>query len=258
MKRGQITIWVILAIVLFATTLIVFFLIKDVKIDKPYETDSVFDLESILNRCAEMAVNEAVDLMLPHGGFINPENTVFFNNTHIAYLCVNNIYYDPCILQHPALLNEIKQEIKNYVTPIIEGCFEDIEREFESSGAVVDFIGGLNVDVDLGKDRVFLDIQQKTNVRKSGESRIFENINIEITNPIYNLATLGMEIASQESSYCYFEFIGYNALYPRYKIRPDVITIDLKSVTIYSITDTKSGKIMNIAISSCSIPPGGF
>ncbi len=252
-KRAQVGIWVILGVVL-ASTIILFFLISQQSgIIKPGEGESVFDAQSFIETCTRQYVEEAVELMLPHGGFVAPKNTVFFNNTEIEYICENRGFYSPCIQQHPMLLNEMKTEIREFIAPRIAGCFDDMEREFEKRNSDVNFESELGVGVNLQEDKILVDIERKTTVEKQGETRRFDSFVVVVESPLYNLGRIAMEIANQEAQYCYFEYVGYNILYPRYQIKKYTMSHPTK---IYVVKDNKSRKEMNIAIRSCAIPAG--
>jgi hypothetical protein len=252
--KGQLAIWVILGVVLVASVVLFFLLSPSADILKPAESEGVFDAQTFLEVCSTQYVNEVVDLMLPHGGFVNPSNTVYFNNTEIAYICFNRGSFEPCIVQHPLLINEVKLEIKDYITPRIDECFEEMKRSFEGRVGDVSYEPYLNVAVDLEEDKIVLNIDRETTIAKQEEIRRSDVFRIEVANPLYNLVTIAMEIADQESQFCYFEYIGFNVIYPRYEINPYVMS---DPTTIYVIRDTKTGKEMNIATRGCAILPGG-
>jgi hypothetical protein len=254
-KRGQVAIWVILGIILLASILLFFFLRGGPGIDKYPTVDDVFDVETYLSQCVRENVDEVVDIMLPQGGFVAPENYVYFDNTNIEYLCENIGFYEPCISQHPMLLNEMEQEIKSYVEPRVNDCLAQMGGAFEDRGADVVFADSLDprIEVDLGDDKISLIVEKKMTISKEGEVRTFDKFNAVVKSPAFNLASIASEIAAQEAVYCYFEFVGYSILYPRYKVTKFAMS---EPTEIYTIEDGQSGKKMNIAIRGCAIPPG--
>ncbi|MFH1425592.1 MAG: hypothetical protein ABIG28_02585 [archaeon] len=253
-KHGQIAIWVIIAVVLVASIVFFFLLERKPGFERVPVVSSSFDVESFMDNCLADYVEEGVDAMLSQGGFISPRNTVFFDGENIEYICENIGFYEPCIQQHPMLISEMEDEIKNYVLPKINDCFNDMEREFERRGSEVSFVSvNSSLSVEFGEDRIFLYVDRELTIRKDADVRSFEELRIELVNPIYNLAKIAVEISSQEAKYCYFEFVGHDILYPRYKITKYVMSEPTK---IYTIRDIKSGKEMNIAVRSCAIPAG--
>lgn len=249
-KRGQMTIWIIVAIAIIVFIILLFIFQR--KVNGPVIEKVEEDPRGFISNCVKKYIQESIDIMLPQGGFVKPEHTRMYKGVNVSYLCYNSGNYNPCINEHPILLNEIKEEIKNYISPKVDECFKDYKRENEKRNARVD-LGEMNLNVDLGEDRVFVDIDKKVVISKQDISSSFDRFKIEIISPIYNLARVAIEIASQEAKYCYFEYGGYMILYPEFKISRDVLS---DSTEIYTLQDKKSEKEMNIAIRSCAIPPG--
>ncbi len=250
-EKGQMMVWVIIAFAIIII-IIIFFLFRGRvnKLDSGAGIEE--DLRGFISNCVKKYVNEVVDIMLPQGGFIKPEHTKMYNGLNVSYLCYNSGNYNPCINEHSLLINEIKSEIKGYIEPRIEQCFQDYKREIEKRQGSIN-LDVMMLDVDLVPDRIFVSIVRDVNLEIKEQNYNYDKFNAEIINPVYNLARVAMEIASQEAKYCYFEYVGYMILYPEFKISRDVMS---DSTEIYSLKDKKSGKEMNIAIRSCAIPPG--
>jgi|SRR3989344_88936 len=247
-KNAQVTIWVIISIVLVFSIILFFFIDQKAEISQSEE----FDPTNYIKECAEKYVNEAVDIILPQGGFLEPENYARYKNTNIEFLCQNKGNFNTCINQHPLILTEIKKEIETYSIPKIEKCFSDIEENLEKSKFSVDS-GEAEFIFNINPDKILINIKKDISIEKSGESRTFNNFDIEINSPVYNLAEVSSEIVSQEARFCYIEYLGYMITNQRFIIEKDSIS---DSIEIYKIKDKKTDKIMNIAIRGCAIPPG--
>ncbi|MEK6819422.1 MAG: hypothetical protein AABY10_05835, partial [Nanoarchaeota archaeon] len=126
MKKGQVTIMIIVAIAIVAFILIFFLLKTKIKIDLPGGSESVFDYESYAKKCVRDYTEEALDLMIKQGGFLQPKNGKLFNNTNIEYLCYSKANYEKCVNQHPLLIKEMKIELKEYLGPKIKECLLDM------------------------------------------------------------------------------------------------------------------------------------
>ena len=249
-KRGQMTIWIIIAMVLVLAIVLFFLLRGEItpKVGEKIEENP----KSYIASCVKKNVEEAVEIMLPQGGFISPEHTKRYKNINVSYLCYNSGSYLPCVNEHPMLLNEIRNEIKNYIEPRIEQCFQDYKQEMIARN--ID-IGMMNMEmiIELGPERIFVEINRRITIGQKDNNYAVNDFDAEVINPAYDLARVAMEIASQEAEFCYFEYAGYMVLYPKFKISIDT---ESDSTKIYTIEDKKSGKEMNIAIRSCAIPPG--
>lgn len=250
-KKGQMMIWVILAISIVVIIMLFFFLRG--RIIRPGLEERIeLDPSTFIDNCVKESVEEAIDIILPQGGFIAPKHTKMYNNINVSYLCYNAGNYLPCINEHPMFLNEIKDEIEDYISPKINRCFEDYKTEIEKRNADVK-LGIMKLEVKLAPNRAFVDIEKDVSIRFKDQNYNYNEFNIGIISPVYNLARLAVEIASQEAKYCYFEYVGYMILYPKFKINRNSFS---DSTEIYTLKDKKSGKEMNIAIRSCAIPPG--
>jgi hypothetical protein len=244
-KKGQIAIWVILAVVLMASIILFFALERG-----PFLAERKgFNPEQFIKTCTSDAVIDAAEKMLPQGGFIAPTNFKLYSDIKVAYLCENVGYFKPCINQHPMLINEIRDEIKNYIQPKIEQCFKDMKTEAEKEGNSVE-MGAMELAVSVAPKRIYVDISRKVAITQEGSAQAFEKLNVEVIHPLYDLASVAVAIASEEAKNCYFEYVGYMILYPQFRIEVNTRT---DSTRIYTITDKNSGKVMNIAIRGCAI-----
>lgn len=250
-KRGQIAIWVIIALILVVS--IILFLLIERKTSSPTEVIvKEVNPKQYIDQCVRNYVKEAVDIMLPHGGFVEPGHSKLYNNINVSYLCYNKGNYLPCINQHPMLMGKIQSEIKSYIEPRVGMCFEDLKRELEKRKSSVS-LGEMTIDVSLAPGKVYVYVDREFVVSKNAVSSRFEKFDVEMFNPVYDLSNVAIKIANDEAKYCYFEYVGYMILYPEFKITKFPMS---DSSIIYSITDKKSGDEMNIAIRGCAIPPG--
>lgn len=247
-KRGQIAIATIIAILIVAVILLVFGISRRPSIEVTAEANP----QAFVEKCTIDATEEAIELLLPQGGFIDPEDFKLYNDIKISYLCKHRGHYRPCINQHPMLLNEIKREITNYVQPRVEQCLLNLKSELEKRQYEVGLYR-VNTSVSLGPDRVITAITGRVTIAKGEETRSFERIEAEIKSPLYDLASVAMSIVNSEAMFCYFEYVGYMILYPRFQIKKTTVS---DSTRIYTILDRESNKEMNIAIRGCVIPAG--
>ena len=205
-----------------------------------------------IEKCVQDSVNAAVERMLPQGGFLNPTSYKIYNDTNVSYICLNKGYFVPCTNQHPMLINEMKNEIYNYINPRVEQCFASMKKEYEKMRWVVE-LGNMNLTIEMAPGRIFVDIEREIRATKNEVTSTFEGVDIEVINPAYDLANIAIDIANNEAKYCSFEYVGYMVLYPTWDIRIFTLSDYTK---IYTIKDKATGKKMNIAIRSCAMPPG--
>ena len=253
-RRGQIAIWVVVGILIVVGIVFAFIFSGNRGVPDAGITRGINDVESFMQRCTSEFIEGTADSMLPQGGFARPRNSANFDGLEIEYLCENVGFYEPCIQQHPGLLREMEREIADTAKEKIEDCMVDMKSEFESRGATVKYVDGIpEVQVRLREDNIKITYQEKTSVTIEDVERVFDSVEFGVKHPAYNLASIALEIAGQEASFCYFEYVGYSILYPRYEIR---LYTKSDSTRIYKIKDKQSDKEMNIAIRGCALAGG--
>jgi len=252
-KRSQITIFIIVAVVIVGIVLLFFFIKPD--IGQFFEKPVTSNPDKFVEKCAQDAAYEAINIMLPQGGYLNPTNFKLYNNDKVQYLCYTSNYYSRCVNQEPMYIRHLEEEIKSYIKPIIEDCFYELKKELESQNYEVE-MNDLLLDVNLGNDKVDIDMNRIVKTAKNGVEKRYEEFKSILKSPLYNLANVAIEIVNQEAKFCYFEYIGYMAFYPRFEIRKKNVGSMESASKVYLIKDTYSDKELNIAVRSCVMPPG--
>lgn len=248
-KKSQATLFIIIAVVLIAG-IVLFFLLKN-KISIP-GTTGMPDIQAEMEKCVSDSASKAADIIMPQGGYLQPENYKLYQGIKIAYLCYNKNYYQTCINQQPLYLQHLKSEIKSYISGKIEDCFYSQENDLKNKGYQTEF-GTSELNVDLIPGKIEIGIDKKISIIKNEESRNYEKFSFEINSPLYDLAVIAQEAVNQESKFCYFEYLGYQLLHPEYSIEK----IDINGETkLYFIKEKSSNKQLNLAVRSCAMPAG--
>ncbi len=248
-KNGQVVVWIIVAIALFALALVIFFITRS---PKGTTIEANYDPQGYIKQCITYDVLTFVDKISFQGGFENPLSKIVFNNESITYLCKNEGNFKTCINQHPMLISEITDEIKNKLKSNIEDCFIQLETSLKEKNIQIES-KAMTYNVELAPRRIIINIDKDMTLKEKESSQFIKNWRIDINHPLYNLANVAIEITNQEATYCYFEYAGFMMLYPDFLIKKRVLTEGTK---IYTIVDVKSEKEFNMAIRSCVIPPG--
>jgi len=124
-KKSQLTLYIIIALVIIAF-IILFFTLRNRA--KPGEIN-VINAEEYIDKCMRDSAEEAVEIMLPQGGYLSPSNYKLYNNTKVAYLCKMDYYYAPCINLEPMYIEHLESEIKNYSQSKVDRCFVNLESQ---------------------------------------------------------------------------------------------------------------------------------
>jgi hypothetical protein len=256
MKRGQVTLFVIVALVLIAAV-VIFFLLRaesgpsiDIKAEE--------DPNKFFASCVEEDLRNKVEIISSKGGYLeNPLSLEFQfadekEASNLSYLCYTSNYYLSCVNQEPLLIQHLKEEIKKGISESVDSCFDDLTKALDKKGYVVDasFRG---FEILLNKGKIIIETNSKITLTRSGETSSLGNLKVSYSSKFYDLAILAQEITSQEARFCNFEHLGYMLLYPEFDI--DKFRTG-NSDTIYTLGHRGSGEEFRFAVRSCVIPPG--
>ncbi len=245
--KGQVTIFVIIAVVLAAGILMIFLFKKTPTISRGQDFDNP---ESFIDECVRKSADETLKIMLPQGGFVEPKDYKLYEDIKVAYLCKNINDYEPCVNQHPRFMFELQDELSREIDDEVGQCFALLEEELEKKNYAVSG-GDISVESTLKPGVVEILINREFEMKKGDFARSFDKFNVFLRSAVYELAYLANEISAQEAGLCYFSNDGYMALYPQYDIKKDVMS---DSTKIYSLKDKETQLTMNIAIRGCVVP----
>ena len=249
-NKGQITIFIILALILIAGIILIFLLRQTPKIEIINEENPQAFIES----CTRDAVEEALDIIMAHSGSLEPKRTIMHQGVNISYLCYNSLYYRGCINQQPLLIEHIEDEIYAYIQPRISNCFQVLKTTLEPKYEV-EMESYWDLTTKLTPNGVEVNIDREFKMQRGDNVRSFSLFKINFIHPIYRLAEIAMEIVNQEARYCNFDILGFMIIYPQYDITK-FRTGD--SNTIYSIKESATEREygFTFAVRSCAIPAG--
>jgi len=148
------------------------------------------------------------------------------------------------------LLNEIKLDLKNKIKPVVEDCFIELKENFEKRGYNVVLGEDKGINVTLAPEIVYLEIDRSVSISKAEEKVSFNEMKIPYKSSLYNLIKIAVDIVRNEAKFCYFEYLGYMNLYPRYLLHIKVFSDSSK---VYSIKDKNTQEEMNIAVRGCAL-----
>jgi len=247
-KRSQITIFIIFALI--AVTLIALLIIT--REPTNLEAISIENPQAFIDSCARDSISEAINTLRVQGGEIEPKGSVMFRGRDITYLCYTSKFYTPCTNQKPSLIEDIQDEIITYAYPRISNCFNSLKTELEKAYDV-EMSEGMNVNLKLKSGRIVTNIEKDLKISKGDTINEYNNFKVELSDPLFDLSKIAMEIANQESEFCNFDILGFMIIYPEYDL-DKIRTGD--SDIIYTIKDRKTKKEFVFAVRTCVLPAG--
>jgi hypothetical protein len=246
-KRGQVTIFIIIALAFVAIILVVFLFPRLGVITTEVNPNS------FMKTCMESDLRDAVQRLSRQGGYFEPTNYLMYEDDRIQFLCYTSQNYEPCLVQQPLLVGHVKKELTNYIEPRARGCVEDLKEQFESQGFRVDSTPGM-VEVDIVSGSMTIDFLSPMTVTKENTQR-FEKFSVRTNSEWYDLLITATSILQFESTMGDAEISSYIQFYPDLKIEK----IRREGDTVYKLKNVVTGDEFTFASRSLVWPPGyGF
>jgi len=246
-KRGQLTIFIIVAILIVVGILAVVWLMGRSDIEPQVDLNP----KQFVQKCVRDAVEDSVDKMLENGGQRVPSQAISYQGHEWNYLCYQADYYQSCYNLHPMLEFLIENEIKEDTKSKVQECFDSMKEDFENKGFNVSG-GATTYSIDLLPGNVEINLKKKIDIVRGDSSQSFEDFDTDILSPIYELMRIAREVVNSEAQHCHFEYNGYMLLYPDYGIR----RIDYSDSKIYRLIDRRTEAEFKFAVRSCAFAPG--
>jgi len=245
-KRGQVTIFIIIAIALVVILALFFLSRQNISI-----TTSETPIDSI-KKCAKDATQEALGILTLQGGTINPQNYYLYDGNKIDYICYTEENFKNCLIQKPLLKQEIENEIKTYITPKVNSCIQTKKTELQNKGYTITSQEP-EIQIEIFPNNILVNLNKiELKITKS-ETQTFSNIKTDINSKIYDLIMISSSIANWESKYGDTEIMNYMIYYPELIINKNPQEDGTK---IYTLTNKKTQDKFIFASKSMTIPPG--
>lgn len=249
LKRGQTTIFIVIAIVVVAAVVIAYFLLPT-SIRGSLGPD--LNPNNFLRECIEPSIQETVEELSMKGGYLNPEGTVLYQGEEIKYLCYTSEYYETCAVQQPLLVQHIESEIESVVSARATECSRELIEAYEGRGYDVSGSGS-GVDVELVPNAIRANFDLPLRISKEDDVRNYDGFEINLRSNFYELVLTSQSIISFEASYGDSEITTYIQYYPNLKIEKIKLG---DGTTIYTVSDVTTEETFRFASRSLVWPPG--
>ncbi len=226
-KRGQVMIFVVIAILIVVGVLIWFFLISP----NFFVSDSAgLNFESCVNDVIEKNLEE----IGKQGGYVNPESYILYGGEKIGYLCYTNLYYESCVVQKPFIKQHVEKQLETVSEEGIKRCYEDSVSELQSRGYEV-VSEDIEFDILIEPGFVKTNVKAPTSISKD-VTQNFESFSIKMNSNMYEILMVASSILQYEIKYGDSDVTTLMKLYDSlriYKLKQG------DGTTIYRIEDNK-------------------
>lgn len=247
-KKGQVTIFVILAIVIVVAGGLIYFFYPEIS---STSTSLEENPKTYIQNCVEGVFEENVEILGAQGGSFVPDSSFTYMGDEVEYLCYTNQYYETCVVQRASLVSHIEEELKESLTQKVSECFSEMESSYRDRGYGVNFEEE-DFDVQLLPKKIILMSNSNLDLTKDSTQR-YEFFDVVLDNNLYELASIARSIVAWEVKYGDSNQILYMNYYPHLKVEK---IIQSEGTKIYIITERDSGNKFQFASRSVVWPPG--
>jgi hypothetical protein len=247
-KKGQVTIFIIIAILVVALGVLIYMFYPKIISRTTTETTNP---STFIQECMQDKIQNTVDTLSLQGGSVNPTFYYTYGKDNIEYLCYTNQYYRPCVVQQPMLIQHIQSEIQKEIKNDTISCFDSMKKSYENKGYQVDMKSG-NTTVELLPEKIVTTFGYELVLTK-GEAAKYQDFKITLDNNLYELAGIANSIINWETQYGDAEVTTYMNYYHNLKVEKQK---QLDETTIYILTNRDNGNKFQFASRSYPFPPG--
>lgn len=242
-KRGQVTIFIILAILIVGGILAYVFYIQPTYLSTSQESMRI-------NSCVSKAVENSVNSLLETGGLINPKFTYQYDGKNISYFCYTSENYKTCTVQVPFPEKAFEENLAKVAREEVENCYSSSVDDLRRRGyEVSDKVPEIKMELQPGK--IIYSFGSVTITKEATQT--LGELKVQMISPVYDMLMVATSILQQEVQYGDSEVTYIMDLYPQFLInkmkRSD-------GTTIYTITDKATQLKYQFASRSLVWPAG--
>lgn len=245
-KRGQVAIFVIMAMVIVAVILAVFLYPRA----GPGATTE-FTPTSYLKSCIEPEIRKNLEVLGRNGGYLNPEGALEYQGEKIKYLCYTSEFYKTCVVQQPLLKEHIENELTGLLKSRAGTCLDTLKQELEKRNYQVS-IGQGESKVSIIPGSIEISYSNPITLTKESSQR-FDGFKTEINSQMYDLILTAISILDYETTFGDSETTLYLRYYPDLRMEKIKLSDGSK---VYLLTNVVTNESLRFASRSLSWPPG--
>ena len=212
-KRGQVTTFMIVGLVLLIIFVLIFFLrdslfegIRGVEGTKMILSSQLEEINHKMDDCITKQSTEVLNLMAKQGGSVNPVNYRFYYGDKISYLCFNIPGTKKCV-SNGLSITELQNELNNNLKDVIKNCinidsFRD-DRRYEM------IIGDFNFNSIILEKTVLFNISYPVTLKRKDVELNSLGVSKTINVPLAKIQQTVLDILNIESQTGDFDNVMY-------------------------------------------------
>lgn len=253
-KRGQVTLFIILAIIIVAIVILAIIFVPRL-FPKARIPAKPTDPQAYVGDCINLVLEPMVENLSHQGGYIDLGNCIFYKDYCRHYLCYTTIAYTACINQEPLLKESIESKLKAKLQQqnVIGNCLNSFTNAATQQGYEVSVCASPKFNVTLTEGKVNVPINCSITMTKGNDVRKVDKIEPFLRWPLFEFVVLTKEIIDTEITAADFDPVSY--MLRHYSIEIEKFRTSDGS-KIYTLRDRASEKEFVFAVKNY-FQPGG-
>ncbi len=248
-KRGQVTIFVIIALVIIVSIALLAYFWNDIK---TINVDT--SPQKYLETCMDEPIKTSLTNIFSHGGVSENKNFYLYQDKKIEYLCYTNEYYKTCVNQYPFLKDSIEKELNILLRQPAADCISSLKKEMENKGFTVNSDNPrTDLFVNITLNKIDYTIFSSVVFKKVDSSQSFTSFKISRSSKAYDLIMSAFYIVNWEARYGDFDTLSFMMSYPDLRLEKQKQSEGSK---IYILSSRSTSEVFTFASRSISWPPG--
>jgi len=213
-KRGQTTIFIIVAIVIVAIVLIAFVVVpRFTKKESPIS--EVIDPEAYITDCINLELEPLVEEISTKGGYLDPltapARCIFYQGICRPYLCYTPNNFEACINQEPMLKEHIEKILLEKIREeeLVEVCINNFKNAAQKKGWQTNTCLNPQYTITLSQGKINIPINCDITMEKGEETRNINEFDLFLEWPLFEFVMLTQEIINKEITNSNFDPLTY-------------------------------------------------
>jgi hypothetical protein len=206
-KRGQVSVFVIIGVVLIIIVSLLFFLRREAGLfisPQTFLSEKSVSIQDDLKDCLTQATSKNLDLFLKQGGDFNPTSFKLYESKKVKYFCRNVPGQETCLNVIPTYLDlvnnlnkKIEAEVNNCVGQDLGGFGYEVTP------------GTVKTEIISSLDGVAVKASYNVVVKKGENEQKVNDIILPLNVPLQELYAISLDIINSEANRGYFEQLIY-------------------------------------------------
>lgn len=209
LKRGQVSVFAIVGIVLVILVALFFFLRNEVGL---FVSPTIFlnekakPIQDNLKNCITSVGQDSLTMFGKQGGDFEPSNHLIYEGMQVKYFCTNIPGNEKCLNVMPTL-GEMEEKLNNEVSKGVAECLnKDVAKG--GFGYEVD-VGKLDVKVDLTGTNALVRADYDVKIKKGDVETKINPVAVNFDAPIEELYGVAVDAVNSEATIGVFEQLLY-------------------------------------------------